>query len=286
MARISYVNGRFLPHVQALVHVEDRGYQFADGVYEVIAIRDGEPANEALHFARLERSLAGLRIAAPMSPRALDLVIRQLVRRNRLRDGIVYLQVTRGVAPREHRFPDHARPSLVLTARRARPLRAEAVEEGVAVITIPDIRWGRCDIKSIALLPNALGKQEAYEAGAYEAWQIDAEGMVTEGTSTNAWIVTDTGEVVTHPADHAILDGVTRVRVIDIARAAGIAVTLRPFSVAEAKAAREAFLTSTTAALLPIVQIDDSPIGDGWPGPLTRRLRALYLAAATGKVGS
>ncbi|MDB5411016.1 MAG: D-amino-acid transaminase [Rhodospirillales bacterium] len=280
MARISYVNGRFLPHASASVHVEDRGYQFADGVYEVMAIRGGAPANEALHFARLERSLGALRIAAPMSPRALGLVIRELVRRNRLSDGIVYLQVTRGVAPRDHRFPDHVRPSLVLTARRARPPSPEAVDEGVAVIAIPDIRWGRCDVKAIALLPNALGKQQAWEAGAYEAWQIDDAGMVTEGTSTNAWIVTDAGEVVTHPADHAILDGVTRVRLIEIARAAGITVTQRPFSLEEAKAAPEAFLTSTTAAVLPVVQIDDSLVGAGWPGPVTRRLRDLYLVPA------
>jgi D-alanine transaminase len=280
MARISYVNGRFLPHASASVHVEDRGYQFADGVYEVMAIRGGAPANEALHFARLERSLGALRIAAPMSPRALGLVIRELVRRNRLSDGIVYLQVTRGVAPRDHRFPDHVRPSLVLTARRARPPSPEAVDEGVAVIAIPDIRWGRCDVKAIALLPNALGKQQAWEAGAYEAWQIDDAGMVTEGTSTNAWIVTDAGEVVTHPADHAILDGVTRVRLIEIARAAGITVTQRPFSLEEAKAAPEAFLTSTTAAVLPVVQIDDSLVGGGWPGPVTRGLRDLYLAPA------
>jgi D-alanine transaminase len=284
MARIAYVNGRFLPHADASVHVEDRGYQFADGVYEVIAFSGGEPANLALHFVRLERSLGALRIVAPMSQRALALVIRQLIRRNRLRDGIVYLQVTRGVAPRDHRFPDRARPSLVLTARRPRSPDPAAVAEGVAVITIPDIRWGRCDIKAIALLPNALGKQEAFEAGAYEAWQIDGAGMVTEGTSTNAWIVTAAGEIVTHPADHAILDGVARVRLIAIARAAGIAVTLRPFSLDEAKTAGEAFLTSTTAALLPVVRIDDAPIGDGSPGPLTRRLRALYLAPDPGDV--
>jgi D-alanine transaminase len=284
MARIAYVNGRFLPHAQASVHVEDRGYQFADGVYEVIAIRGGEPANEARHFARLERSLGELRIAAPMSLGALALVIRQLVRRNRLRDGIVYLQVTRGVAPRDHRFPDHARPSLVLTARRARPPDPALAEEGVAVIAIPDIRWGRCDIKAVALLPNALGKQQAHEAGAFEAWQVDAAGVVTEGTSTNAWIVTDAGEIVTHPADHAILDGVTRTRLIEVARAAGIPVTLRPFRLDEATAAREAFLTSTTAAVLPVVQIDDALVGDGWPGPVTRRLRELYLA--TGPDGS
>jgi D-alanine transaminase len=280
MGRISYVNGRFVPHAQALVHVEDRGYQFADGVYEVIAIRGGEPAHEALHFARLERSLGALRIAPPMSLHALALVIRQLVRRNRLRDGIVYLQVTRGVAPRDHRFPEYARPSLVLTARRARTPDPAAVEEGISVITIPDIRWGRCDIKAISLLPNALGKQQAYEAGADEAWQIDEQGMVTEGTSTNAWIVTDAGDVVTHPAGHAILDGVTRVRLIELARSAGITVTLRPFSLAEAKNAREAFLTSTTSAVLPVVQLDDALIGDGRPGPLTRRLRDLCLESA------
>ena len=278
MSRIAYVDGRYLPHADASVHIEDRGYQFADGVYEVVAVQGGELIDEALHLARLERSLAELRIAAPMSRRALGLVLREVVRRNRVRDGIVYLQVTRGVAPRDHPFPADVRPSLVITARRARTANPKALSEGIRVITIPDIRWARCDIKSIALLPNVLGKQQAREAGAYEAWQVDADGMVTEGTSTNAWIITHAGELVTRQASNAILNGCTRLALLDIARRVGLTFVERPFSVAEAMAAREAFLTSTTAPVLPIVRIDETAVGDGKPGPLGSRLRELYAA--------
>ena len=285
MAHIAYVNGRFLRHDAAAVHIEDRGYQFADGIYEVVAVRRGRPANRDRHLDRMERSLAALRIAPPLSRRALELVIGELVRRNRLTDGMIYLQVTRGTAPRDHPFPPAARPALVMTARRGRPPDPVLVEEGVRVIAIPDIRWGRCDVKSIALLPNVLGKQEARDGGAFEAWQVDREGRVTEGTSTNAWIVTPAGEIVTHPADHAILGGVTRAVLLDLARRAGLPVAERPFTLAEAKAAREAFLTSTTALLLPVVAIDEAVIGNGKPGSIAGSLRRLYLAelAAAGR---
>jgi D-alanine transaminase len=283
MSRIAYVNGRFLPHREASIHIEDRGYQFADGVYEVTAVQDGRLVDEALHLARLDRSLAELRIAAPMSRRALGFVVREVIRRNRVRDGIVYLQATRGVAPRDHPFPAHTRTSLVITARRARAANPKALAEGIKVITIPDIRWGRCDIKSIALLPNILGKQQAREAGAYEAWQVDGTGLVTEGTSTNAWIVTKAGELVTRQASNAILNGCTRLALLDIARHTGLTFVERPFSVSEAKAAREAFLTSTTSLVLPIVRIDDTAIGDGKPGPFGRKLRELYVAHAEGQ---
>ena len=280
MSRIAYVNGRYVPHGEAAVHIEDRGYQFADGVYEVIAVKDGRLIDEALHAARFERSLGELRIASPMPRRALELVMREVIRRNRVRDGIIYLQATRGVARRDHPFPVHSRTALVMTARRARPLNRAAMAEGVKVITIPDIRWERCDIKSIALLPNVLGKQQARESGAYEAWQVDRDGMVTEGTSTNAWIVTAEGELVTRQTGHAILNGCTRLALLDIARAAGLAFSERPFSVAEAKAARECFLSSTTSIVLPVVRIDDAVVGDGKPGPLGRKLFALYEAHA------
>jgi D-alanine transaminase len=215
-----------------------------------------------------------------MSRRALSFVLGEVIRRNRIRDGIVYLQATRGVAPRDHPFPADTRTSLVITARRARPLNSKALAEGIKVVTIPDIRWARCDIKSIALLPNILGKQQAREAGAYEAWQVDGAGLVTEGTSTNAWIVTKAGELVTRQADNAILNGCTRLALLDIARRIGLTIVERPFSVGEAKAAREAFLTSTTSLVLPIVRIDDTTIGDGAPGLLGRRLRELYLSHA------
>src|SRR5258708_9015651 len=281
MSRVAYVAGQYLPHRQAAVHIEDRGYQFADGVYEVIAVVGGHLVDEELHLRRLRRSLGELRIAPPMDDPALRVVIREVIRRNGVDSGIVYLQVTRGVAPREHAFPKAAKPVLVITSRRARPPDPRLGRTGIAVITIPDIRWQRCDIKSVALLPNVLGKQQAREAGAYEAWQVDREGYVTEGTSTNAWIVTEDGAVVTRAADHSILNGVTRLAVLDIIHREGYRLVVRPFSVAEAKAAREAFLTSTTADLLPVVRLHCAPVADGKPGPLSRKLRKAYFAHAT-----
>jgi D-alanine transaminase len=278
VSRIAYVSGQYLPHRQAAVHIEDRGYQFADGVYEVIAVVAGHLVDEELHLKRLHRSLGELRIAEPMAGAALKVVLREVIRRNGVDTGIVYIQVTRGTAPREHAFPKAAKPMLVVTSRRTRPQDPRLGHDGIAVITIPDIRWQRCDIKSVALVANVLGKQQAREAGAYEAWQVDAEGRVTEGTSTNAWIVTADGAVVTRAADHAILNGVTRLAVFDIIAREGYRLVERPFTVAEARTAREAFLTSTTADLLPIVRLDGDPVGDGKPGPLGRKLRAAYLA--------
>ena len=280
MSRIAYVDGRHLSHRLAGVHIEDRGYQFADGVYEVLAVSSGHLVDEARHLARLARSLAALQIPTPMSDAALGVVIREVIRRNGVIDGIVYLQITRGTAPREHAFPRATEPVLVVTSRRKRPADPRLAEEGVAVITIPDIRWQRCDIKSVALIANVLGKQRAREAGAYEAWQVDRDGFVTEGTSTNAWIVTAAGEVVTRAADNAILNGVTRLAICDLLRTEACRLVERPFNVAEAKAAREAFLTSITTELSPVVRIDNDSVGNGAPGLLTRRLRALYLAHA------
>jgi D-alanine transaminase len=281
MSRIAYVAGQYLAHRQAAVHIEDRGFQFADGIYEVIAVSDGRLVDEAPHLARLHRSLAELRIAAPIGEAALKIVIREIIRRNGVDTGIVYLQITRGAAPREHAFPKAAKPTLVVTARRSRPPDPRFGEDGIAVITIPDIRWQRCDIKSVALVANVLGKQAARENGAYEAWQVDRAGQVTEGTSTNAWIVTEDDTVVTRAPDTAILNGVTRLAILDIIRREGYRLVERPFTVAEAKAAREAFLTSTTADLLPVVRIDGTPVGEGRPGPLGQKLRAAYFAHAT-----
>ncbi len=276
MSRIAYVNGRYVPHREAFVHIDDRGYQFADGVYEVIAVERGRLVDEGLHLRRLERSLAELKIAEAMPEAALKAVMREVLRRNRVRDGIIYIQMTRGVAPRDHAFPKDPRTQVVMTARRAKPPNPKIAAEGAQVITVPDLRWARCDIKSIALLPNILGKQQAREAGAFEAWQVDRDGNVTEGTSTNAWIVTKSGEVVTRAATHAILNGVTRLGVIRVIEQAGLKLVERPFSVAEAKQAREAFVTSTTAYVTPVVRIDDSVVGDGKPGPLTRELETFY----------
>ena len=280
MSRVAYVEGQYLPHRFAAVHIEDRGYQFADGVYEVMAVVGGRLLDEGPHLERLAKSLAELRIPAPMSNAALRIVMREVIRRNGVCDGIVYVQITRGVSPRDHAFPRAARPVLVVTSRRKRPADPRMAADGVAVITIPDIRWQRCDIKSVALIPNVLGKQRAREGGAFEAWQVDRDGMVSEGTSTNAWIVTSDGTVVTRQADSAILNGVTRLAVLDIVRREGYSFVERPFSVAEAKSAREAFLTSTVVDLLPVVTIDGAVVGNGVPGPLSRKLRECYLTHA------
>jgi D-alanine transaminase len=280
MSRIAYVNGRYLPHRAARVHIEDRGFQFADGVYEVVAIRDGKLIDEGLHLGRLQRSMRELSIAPPMSDRALRLVMREVIRRNGVHHGIIYLQVTRGAAPRDFPFPIGARPSLVMTARRSGPIEPRLLTEGASVITTPDIRWGRPDIKSVALLPNALAKQKAKEAGAYEAWQIDRDGNVTEGTSSNAWIVSREGEVVTRQADTSILNGITRIGLKHLLDREGLRLVERPFSLAEAKTASEAFLTSSSNFVVPVVRIDRDAVGDGRPGPVTRKLRDYYTAYA------
>ena len=283
MPRFAYVNGRYVPHAAAAVHVEDRGYQFADGVYEVVTIMRGRMIDEDPHLDRLERSLGEVSIAMPMSRRALKLVMRELVRRNRVRDGLLYMQITRGVAPRDHKFPSPSLPpALVMTTRQIDIAGSRKFADGVKVVTLPDIRWQRCDIKTVSLLPNCMAKTEAAAAGAYEGWQVDADGFITEGTSSNAWIVTHDNELVTRPATHAILRGITRQTILRIAADEGITFVERPFTVDEAKAAREAFTSSATSFATPVVQIDDSVIGNGKPGPLSRRLLDLYLAYCQG----
>lgn len=276
MARYAYVNGRYLPHGQAAVHIEDRGYQFADGVYEVVPVVATRPVDEGPHLDRLERSLAELRIAMPMSRRSLELVSHELLRRNNVRDGLIYIQVTRGVAPRDHTFPRHARPALVITTKRMGFSGQPKFENGVAVVTVPDLRWARRDIKTINLLPNCLAKQAAAEAGAYEALQVDDDGNVTEGTSSNAWIVAHDGKLVTRHLSNDILHGVTRRTILAIAAEEGVSFEERPFTVEEARGAREAFVTSATSFVTPVVEIDGKSISGGKPGPLSRRLLAWY----------
>ena len=275
MSRIAYVNGRYVPHGEAVVHVEDRGYQFADGVYEVIAVQRGRLIDKEPHLDRLDRSLGELQIGWPMSWAALSVVMAECVRRNRVREGIVYIQMTRGVARRDHAFPHEARTSMVITARSQTP-SARIFPQGVKVVSVPDIRWRRCDIKSVALLPNILAKQFAKEKGAYEAWQVEPDGYVTEGSSTNAWIVDQNGAIVTRHLENAVLSGITRLMLVDLARRNGIELVERAFTLDEAKEAREAFLTSTTSFVLPVVQIDDRVIGNGQPGSVTLRLREMY----------
>jgi D-alanine transaminase len=275
LSRIAYVNGRYVPLRGAAVNVEDRGYQFADGVYEVCEVREGRLVDERRHVDRLVRSLGELRIAMPMSRAALGIVLRETVRRNRVRDGIVYLQITRGVARRDHAFPPAGTaPSMVVTARSHDRAGAEKVAaDGIAVITVPENRWPRVDIKAVALLPNVLAKQAAREAGAKEAWFVDAAGCVTEGSSTNAWIVTRDGKLVTRHTDHAILRGITRTVLLDAVKDQGLSLEERPFSVEEAYAAREAFVTSASQIVMPVVRIDGRPVGNGAPGLLASALR-------------
>ncbi len=276
MALISYVNGRYIRHDLACVHIEDRGFQFADAVYEVIAVQNGRLVDGEEHFARLERSLDELSIAHPMTRAALKAVSTALLQRNRIKYGALYIQVSRGRASRDFVFPSGIHPTLVMTVKRLKPFDAEAVGKGVKVITIPDIRWKRCDIKSVSLIAPAMGKTEAFKRGAFEAWQVDDDGLISEGTSSNAWIVTAEGALLTRPTSHAILSGITRQTVMKLAREEGLALIERAFSVAEAHAAREAFTTSTTAFIRPVVQIDDTMIGEGKPGAFCRKLLALY----------
>ena len=282
MSRIAYVNGRYLPHARAEVHIEDRGYQFADGVYEVCEIYDGYIVDERLHLDRLERSLRELAIRMPVLRSALRVILREVIRRNRVRDGIVYVQVTRGVARRDHAFPTQdTPPSLVVTAKSiAREKGERLAAEGVGVITLPDNRWERVDIKSVGLLPNALAKQKAKEAGAREAWFVDRDGYVTEGASTTAWIVTPEGDLVTRPNGPDILPGVTRITAAAVARRAGMKVVERKFTVAEAKKAREAFMTAASTIVMPIVAIDGEPVANGHPGSVATQLRAAFHEVA------
>ncbi len=279
MPRIAYVNGRYLPIHEPAIRIEDRGYQFADGVYEVCKVVAGRFCDLDRHLDRLERSLGAIRMPMPMARGALALVLKETWRRNRLPDAILYLQVSRGVAVRNHAFPARARPSLVVTVRPSRLPSALEMELGVSVMTLPDERWARCDIKSISLLPNILAKQKAVEAGCREAWLVDSEGLVTEGSSSNAYMVDVEGRVVTRPLGPAILGGITRALVLDLARRAGIEVVERPFTVEEALGAREAFLTSTTSLVLPVTEIDGRPVANGRPGGVTARLAGLYADA-------
>jgi D-alanine transaminase len=278
MTRIAYVNGRYVPHRDACVHIEDRGYQFADGVYEVCEIWNGLVVDETRHLDRLERSLRELSIAMPMPRAALKVVMRETVRRNRVMNGLIYMQVTRGVAPRDHAFPArHTPPALVMTAKGvARAAGERLATEGVAVITLPDNRWERVDIKSVGLLPNAIARQKAREAGAREAWFVDRDGYVTEGAATTAWIVTGEGTLVTRPNGTDILPGITRITASEVARRAGLRTEERKFTVAEAKAAREAFMTAASTIVMPIVRIDGEPISDGKPGRVATSLRAAF----------
>jgi D-alanine transaminase len=276
MPRHAYVNGRYVPHNQAAVHIEDRGYQFADGVYEVIPVHNGLLVDEKLHMDRLAHSLRELRIDMPMSRRALSIVAKELMRRNQLTNGFLYMQITRGVAPRNHVFPKDAKPAVTMTTRQMAD-KGRSPDWGMKVISVPDERWARCDIKSIALLPNVLAKQKAADQGCDEAWQIDRDGYVTEGGATNAWIVTHDNTVVTRHADEHILSGITRVSLREVLAREGYTLDVRPFTIEEAYNAREAFLSSSTNYVMAVTEIDGKPVGNGHPGLLTLALRGAYI---------
>jgi D-alanine transaminase len=281
MPRIAYVNGRYVAHRDACVHIEDRGYQFADGVYEVCEVARGFIVDMTRHLDRLSRSLKELSIAWPVHRNVLTLIMREVVRRNRVSEGLVYLQVTRGVAGRDFFFPADTTPSLVVTAKKIDPaINLKKADSGIKVITVPESRWDRVDIKSVGLLPNVLAKQKAREAGAQEAWFVDTEGKVKEGGSSNAWIITRDGVLVTRPAEHGILRGITRTTLFEVAAKLGLRIEERGFSVAEAKAAREAFISSATTIAMPVVEIDGEPVANGHPGSMTLSLRQAFFDVA------
>jgi len=286
MPRLAYVNHAFVPLDRAAVHIEDRGFQFADGIYEVCAVLNGQLLDWPLHLERWMRNLSALLIPAPMSAAALSLVARRLIAMNGYRDALLYIQVTRGVAKRDHGFPMDTPPTLVMTVRRfdfAARVPQQAV--GVSVTSVTDQRWGRCDIKTVGLLPNVLAKQTARAANSFEAWFVGNDDIVAEGASTNAWIVDAAGTVITHPLSARILPGVMRASLLRIAQAAQIKVEERAFNLSEAQAAPEAFLTSTTAPCLGIVAIDGVTVGNGSPGPVTRRLGDLLWAEIERQTG-
>ena len=278
MSRVVYVNNCYLPYRDASVHVEDRGFQFADGVYEVCEIAKGYLVDGTRHLDRLDRSMRELYMHPPMGRPALIQVIHEVIRRNRVRDGLVYIQITRGVAKRDFALPSgNVAPTLVVMARHASRAASEAkAASGIAVRTMPENRWPRVDIKSTALLANVLAKHEAQQAGAAEVWYVDRDGFVTEGGSSNAWIVTQDGRLVTRPAKSGILRGVTRRGVIDLARRRGLALEERSFTVEEACQAKEAFITAATNLVMPVVRIDGQSIGNGYPGFISADLRRQF----------
>jgi D-alanine transaminase len=288
MTRVVYVNGRYIPHRDAAVHVEDRGHQFSDAAYEMMLVIGGQLLDFAPHMARLHRSLGELAIAPPMSDAAVRVIIGELLRRNRLTDASVYIQVSRGVAPRDHGFPAAGTPpGLVMVARRMDYAAiARRQQRGVAVITRPESRWARPDIKSVSLLANVLAKQDARDAGTYEALFVDPDGMITEGTASNIWMVSADGALVTRALDASILAGITRAAVLSVAAARQMAIEQRPFSVAELEGAAEAFLTSTTNFVMPITEVDGVKIGDGKPGPVSAAVIDAHQEYVEGDTGT
>ncbi|MGF1501722.1 MAG: D-amino-acid transaminase [Paracoccaceae bacterium] len=280
MSRTVYVNGEYLPEEHAKISVFDRGFLMADAVYEVTSVLDGKLCDYPGHVARLHRSLGELKMRAPVSDDELLEVHRNLVARNSLDEGVVYLQVTRGAADRDFAWPKDAMPGIVLFTQEKALEESGQASRGIRVVTVPDLRWGRRDIKTVQLLYPSLAKMEAKSRGVDDAWMLDPDGFVTEGTSNNAYIVTRQGTIVTRHKSTDILHGITRAAVLELAEEAQMTIEERPFSPEEAVQASEAFITAASTFVCPVVEIDGSPIGEGVPGPVARRLREIYLAKA------
>jgi len=277
LERIAYVSGSFVPLSEARISVLDRGFLFADGVYEVCAVLEGKLIDNPSHLKRLERSLGEIALPSPETPDRIEAIQRELVARNGLENGLLYLQLTRGAAAeRDFAFPAEVKPTLVMFTVAKDIIQAPAAKKGIAVITVPDIRWSRRDIKSVALLAQVLAKQAAAQAGAGEAWMVE-DGMVTEGSSSTAFIVTTEDILVTRENSTSVLPGCTRQAVLALAEEQKLKIELRPFTVQEAQLAKEAFITSATTFVQPVVAIDGQLVGGGEPGPLARRLRELYI---------
>lgn len=282
MSRTVYVNGEYLPEEEAKISVFDRGFLFADGVYEVSSVLQGKLIDNTAHLARLERSLKELEMPAPVTPEELTAIEKELVRRNNLREGAVYIQVTRGAAERDFAYPKDAKPSLVLFTQEKSLIDSPAAAKGIAVITLPDIRWKRRDIKTVGLLAASMAKQAALNAGANDAWLVE-DGYVTEGSSNNAFIVTHDDVIVTRHLGNEILHGITRASILRLAQELDLKIEERAFTPEEAYAAKEAFITSASTFAWPVVKIDGHEIGGGKPGPIAQRLRALYIEEALQK---
>ncbi|MEX6508121.1 D-amino-acid transaminase [Jiella sp. M17.18] len=278
--RTVYVNGEYRPENEASVSVFDRGFLFADAVYEVTSVLGGRLVDFSAHMARLKRSLAELGLPSPGSEAHLLAIHRELVRRNDLDEGTIYMQVTRGAADRDFLFPsEDTPPSLVLFTQANTLVDKPAARTGLRVISVPDLRWSRRDIKTVQLLYSSMAKTEAKRRGVDDAWMVE-DGMVTEGTSNNAHIVAEDGTLVTRALSHSILHGITRAAVLKLAEESDIRIEERSFTIEEAKRAREAFITSASAFVMPVVEIDGTPIGDGKPGPVATRLREIYIRHA------
>ncbi len=278
MPAIAYVNGSYHRLAEASINIQDRGFQFGDGIYEVLYVDRGHVIDSALHMARLSRSLAEIKLPSPVAAAALPFIIREVIRRNRVTTGLVYIQVTRGTARRDHPFPIPApRPSLIVTAAPKPAPPSDIALWAAAAITLPDERWARCDIKSINLLPNVLARQAARQAGAYEAILYDTAGEVTEGAASTVWAVTEDSILRTRALDRHILPGCTRAALIETLQAHGIGFAESPIPVSSLRRAKEVFLTGATSFVKPVVTLDGKPVGTGTPGPVATALFSLYI---------